>query len=116
MYRPLPPQPNHRSLIARASLCAVAVLLLLTTRLWAARQAAAIPLEEISWGLVITGLLGGLGLFLYGMEKMSEGMKLAAGNKFRSILKALTANRVVALLFGALVTMSASSSSWPNKA
>jgi len=111
VHRPLPPHRDHWPLIVRASLCAVAVLLLLTTRLWAARQAAAIPLEQISWGLVITGMLGGLGLFLYGMEKMSEGMKLAAGNTFRSILKALTANRVVALLFGALVTMVVQSSS-----
>ena len=89
------------------SLC---LLPLLTTPLPAA-EASGISVEGISWSLIITGLLGGLGLFLYGMEKMSTGMKLAAGNKFRSILKALTANRVVALLFGALVTMVVQSSS-----
>jgi len=82
---------------------------LLPTRLWATETS--IPLEEISWGLIIIGLLGGLGLFLYGMEKMSEGMKLAAGNTFRSILKALTTNRIIALFFGALVTMVVQSSS-----
>jgi len=76
-----------------------------------ASEAAAIPLEKISWGLLITGLLGGLGLFLYGIEKMSEGMKLAAGNRFRAVLKALTANRVIALFFGAVVTMVVQSSS-----
>lgn len=76
-----------------------------------ASDAASIPLEKISWGLLITGLLGGLGLFLYGIEKMSEGMKLAAGNRFRAVLKALTANRMIALVFGAVVTMVVQSSS-----
>ena len=38
---------------------------------------------EISWAFLIFGLLGGLALFLYGMEKMSEGMKKSAGNKER---------------------------------
>ena len=37
--------------------------------------------ETISWGLLVIGLLGGLALFLYGMEKMSEGMKKSAGNR-----------------------------------
>ena len=34
----------------------------------------------ISWGFLIIGLFGGLALFLYGMDKMSEGMKKTAGN------------------------------------
>jgi phosphate:Na+ symporter len=37
--------------------------------------------SSISWGLLIISLFGGLALFLYGMEKMSEGMKKSAGNK-----------------------------------
>ncbi len=41
--------------------------------------------QEISWDFLIIGLLGGLALFLYGMEKMSEGMKKSAGNKMRSV-------------------------------
>ena len=49
----------------------------------------------ISWGFLIIGLLGGLALFLYGMDKMSEGMKKSAGNQMRAILAALTKNRVV---------------------
>ena len=60
---------------------------------------------------LIIGLVGGLALFLYGMEKMSEGMKKSAGNKMRSILAALTKNRVVALFVGAFVTMVIQSSS-----
>ena len=66
---------------------------------------------EISWAFLIFGLLGGLALFLYGMEKMSEGMKKSAGNKMRSILAALTKNRVIGLLVGAFVTMVIQSSS-----
>ena len=65
----------------------------------------------ISWGFLIIGLLGGLALFLYGMDKMSEGLKKSAGNQMRAILAALTKNRVVALLVGAFVTMVIQSSS-----
>jgi len=65
----------------------------------------------ISWGFLIIGLLGGLALFLYGMDKMSEGMKKTAGNQMRNILAALTKNRVIALLVGAFVTMVIQSSS-----
>ncbi len=67
--------------------------------------------EAISWGFLIIGLFGGLALFLYGMDKMSEGMKKSAGNQMRAILAALTKNRVVALLVGAFVTMVIQSSS-----
>jgi len=66
---------------------------------------------DISWFLLVAGLLGGLALFLYGMEKMSEGMKVAAGDKMRSILAALTENRVVGMVVGAFVTCVIQSSS-----
>jgi len=67
--------------------------------------------QSISWGFLIIGLFGGLALFLYGMGKMSAGMKKAAGNKMRSILAALTQNRIVGLIVGAFVTMIIQSSS-----
>ena len=57
------------------------------------------------------GLLGGLSLFLYGMAKMSEGMKKAAGDRMRNILAALTSNRVIGMTVGAFVTMIIQSSS-----
>jgi len=66
---------------------------------------------SISWGFLIIGLFGGLALFLYGMEKMSTGMKKTAGDKLRLILAALTKNRVIALFVGAFVTMVIQSSS-----
>ncbi|MEN8189020.1 MAG: Na/Pi cotransporter family protein [Thermodesulfobacteriota bacterium] len=65
----------------------------------------------ISWSLIVIGLAGGLALFLYGMEKMSQGLKKSAGNKIRAILGALTKNRLLALGIGAFVTMVIQSSS-----
>ena len=67
--------------------------------------------DSISWKFLIIGLLGGLAFFLYGIEKMSDGLKKAAGNKMRSIIAALTRNRIIALFVGAFVTMVIQSSS-----
>lgn len=67
--------------------------------------------DPISWTLLLMTLLGGLSFFLYGMKKMSEGMKKAAGNRMRSILSALTNNRVIGLFVGAFVTTVIQSSS-----
>lgn len=57
------------------------------------------------------GLLGGLALFLYGMQMMSTGLESVAGNKMRVILEKLTANRFVGVLVGALITAIIQSSS-----
>ena len=67
--------------------------------------------NEFSLFLIITGLLGGLGMFLYGMEMMSDGMKMTAGDSMRSILEKLTSNRYIAVFIGAFVTMVIQSSS-----
>ncbi len=68
-------------------------------------------IDDISWGFLLIGLFGGLSFFLYGMEKMSEGMKKTAGNQMRNILAALTRNRFIGLFVGAFVTMVIQSSS-----
>ena len=49
---------------------------------------------------VIFGLIGGLGLFLFGMKIMSEGLQKVAGDRMRQILAALTNNRLVGTLVG----------------
>ena len=49
-------------------------------------------------------LLGGLGLFLFGMRLMGGGLELAAGAKLRGLLERLTSNRFLALLVGLVVT------------
>ena len=89
------------------------VVLLLTFLLMSPLMAGGneVTSSTISWGLLIMNLLGGLALFLYGMSKMSDGMKKAAGNRMRNILAALTKNRVIALIVGAFVTMIIQSSS-----
>ena len=48
--------------------------------------------------------LGGLGLFLYGMRLMGEGLELAAGNNLRTLLEKLTTNRFLGALVGVVVT------------
>ena len=57
------------------------------------------------------GLLGGLALFLYGMQMMSAGLEAAAGNKMKQILEKLTANRFLGVLVGAVITAVIQSSS-----
>ncbi len=56
-------------------------------------------------------LLGGVGLFLYGMTLMSTGLRNAAGDKLRVILEKATSNRFIAVLVGILVTLMIQSSS-----
>lgn len=59
----------------------------------------------------VLALLGGLALFLYGMQMMSTGLEVAAGNRMKSILEKLTSNRVKGVLFGAAITAVIQSSS-----
>ena len=59
----------------------------------------------------IMGLLGGLALFLYGMQMMSTGLEVAAGNKMKQILEKLTTNRFLGIGMGALITALIQSSS-----
>lgn len=57
------------------------------------------------------GLLGAVGLFLYGMKVMSEGLQKAAGDRLRSILGSMTRNRVTGTLTGFFITALIQSSS-----
>ena len=59
----------------------------------------------------VLALLGGLALFLYGMQMMSTGLEAAAGNRMKSILEKLTSNRVKGVLVGAAITAVIQSSS-----
>lgn len=59
----------------------------------------------------IMGLLGGLALFLYGMQMMSSGLESVAGNRMKQILEKLTANRFLGVLVGAVITAVIQSSS-----
>lgn len=55
--------------------------------------------------------IGGLGMFLYGMDIMASGLQKTAGNKMRDLLGYLTNNRILGVLVGALVTAIIQSSS-----
>ncbi len=57
------------------------------------------------------GLAGGLALFLYGMEKMTDALKLIAGDRMRSLLDWMTANRFKGVSAGAMITAMIQSSS-----
>lgn len=60
---------------------------------------------------IITTVLGGLGLFLFGMNKISESLQKTAGNRLQNIIQALTKNVFMSVGIGALVTMLLQSSS-----
>ncbi len=64
----------------------------------------------LSFSMVV-GLLGGLGMFIYGMRQMSEGLQKAAGKKLKQLLAMLTSNRMAGVLVGAGVTAIIQSSS-----
>lgn len=59
----------------------------------------------------IFGIIGGLGLFIYGMQQMSAGLQAVAGDRLKSIMEALTDNRLKAVLVGTVVTAIIQSSS-----
>lgn len=66
--------------------------------------------RKMSWTNVIS-LLGGLALFLYGMQMMSQGLEAVAGNRMKQILERLTSNRIMGVILGAVITAVIQSSS-----
>ncbi len=60
---------------------------------------------------VIFGLLGGLALFLYGMEQMTNALTIVAGRRMKNLLTRLTSNRIKGLITGAFITAVIQSSS-----
>ena len=60
---------------------------------------------------IILPFIGGLGMFIYGMQIMAEGLQNSAGSKTRKLLGLLTNNRLLGVLVGALITAIIQSSS-----
>ncbi|MCJ7814387.1 MAG: Na/Pi cotransporter family protein, partial [Candidatus Atribacteria bacterium] len=60
---------------------------------------------------LIFGLIGGLGLFLYGMQLLSDGLQKATGDRIQKILEFLTKNPVMGVVTGTLITSIIQSSS-----
>jgi phosphate:Na+ symporter len=67
--------------------------------------------DSIEWLTLVIGLVGGLALFLLGMDLMTEALRLVVGDKARNVLEKLTRNRFAGLLTGAGITAVIQSSS-----
>ena len=65
----------------------------------------------MSYAGIIIPFIGGLGMFIYGMQIMAQGLENAAGSKMKSLLEALTRNKLMGVLLGALITAVIQSSS-----
>jgi phosphate:Na+ symporter len=76
--------------------------------LYATQEALA---PSIEWFESSMGLFGGLALFLAGLDQLTEGLKMAAGDTLKNILQKLTTNRVMGVITGTLVTGILNSSS-----
>ncbi|MDP6719898.1 MAG: hypothetical protein QGF59_14650, partial [Pirellulaceae bacterium] len=72
---------------------------------------AEVTADSLQVGSILMGLLGGLALFLFGLDQMSDALKLIAGDGMRKILAKLTTNRFTGALAGAFVTAIVQSSS-----
>ena len=67
--------------------------------------------NEMDLVAIMMGLFGGLALFLFGMDQMSDALKLVAGDKMKNVLAKLTTNRFTGAIAGAFVTSIIQSSS-----
>ena len=67
--------------------------------------------EDIDWFIVVTGLFGGMAVFLFGMDRMTEALRVAVGSRLRFALARMTKNRYLGALTGAGVTAVIQSSS-----
>jgi len=101
--------PRYGRQTARSTLFLLGIMALLHA-LPALAQAPEEALE-IDWLTLLMGLFGGLAMFLFGMEQMSDGLKAAAGDTLKDILARLTKNRVMGAITGAFVTAVLNSSS-----
>ena len=68
-------------------------------------------MEELKVGAIVIGLVGGLALFLYGMEKLTDALKLIAGDRMKNLLARMTSNRFKGVATGATITATIQSSS-----
>ena len=98
-------QKNIKSLLVLSIALAAAILV---NRSALAAEATA---DAINWNQMAMGLLGGLALFLFGMEQMSDALKSALGNQMKTLLAKLTTNRFTGAMTGAFVTAVVQSSS-----
>lgn len=65
----------------------------------------------MNYAEIIIPFVGGLGMFIYGMQIMAQGLENAAGSKMKALLEALTRNKLMGVMLGALITAVIQSSS-----
>ena len=101
---------NQQSHVVRVLLVSLSgiVLWLLFGPAFAESEVSTEDLDQFQMGM---GMFGGLALFLFGMEQMGEGLKAAAGDRMKEILRKLTRTRIHAAITGAMVTAVIQSSS-----
>jgi len=105
----LPPLPLSALNRSRAIVISGAFLLfVIALPVLAATEPDAGAIDWLNLGM---GLFGGLAMFLFGMEQMSEGLKAAAGDTLKDVLSRLTKNRFMGAMTGAFVTAVLNSSS-----
>ncbi|MEA3373302.1 MAG: Na/Pi cotransporter family protein [Campylobacterota bacterium] len=85
-----------RQMVALFTLAAI-----MTTYLYATQE---VPESSLAWFEIGMGLFGGLALFLAGLDQLTGGLKMAAGDSLKNILQKLTTNRVMGVFTGTLVT------------
>ena len=85
----------------------IAIPILVGVSVFAAEETA----DSIHWVEMMMGLFGGLALFLFGMDQMSDALKAALGDQMKVLLAKLTRNRFTAAITGAFVTAVIQSSS-----
>ncbi|MDA3961893.1 MAG: Na/Pi cotransporter family protein [Planctomycetota bacterium] len=68
-------------------------------------------MDDLNWFQMTVTLFGGLALFLFGLQQMTDALKVVAGNRLRSLLASWTRNRVLGMISGTVVTALVQSSS-----
>jgi len=84
---------------------------LILARIADAALAASQATEDVDWVQLVVALIGGLAIFLLGMERMTESLRRVVGDRAKRILEGLTAHRLTGLLTGAGITAVIQSSS-----
>lgn len=89
------------------------LLLVIAAALVAAGRALGIESDVSApkWGMILMGLFGGLAIFLFGMDQMTDGLKAVMGEGMSTLLAKLTKNRFTATITGAITTAVIQSSS-----
>ena len=67
--------------------------------------------KEMNYLDIVIPFAGGLGMFIYGMQIMAQGLENAAGKRMKSLLEVLTKNKLMGVLLGAAITAVIQSSS-----